>query len=70
MATKEDIARIARSIIKLRDDRIAQTEAQLLRLADDYRKLRQEMLPLFKQAKERSEPLPYAPHHHHKSEKS
>ena len=62
MATKEDIARIARSIIKLRDDRIAQTEAQLLRLSDDYRKLRQEMLPLFKQAKERSEPLPYAPH--------
>ena len=62
MATKEDIARIARSIIKLRDDRITQTEAQLTRLADDYRKLRQEMLPLFKQAKERSEPLPYAPH--------
>jgi protein STE50 len=62
MATKEDIARIARSIIKLRDDRIAQTEAQLTRLADDYRKLRQEMLPLFKQAKERSDPLPYAPH--------
>lgn len=61
MATKEDIARIARSIIKLRDDRIMQTEAQLTRLADDYRKLRQEMLPLFKQAKERSEPLPYAP---------
>lgn len=62
MATKEDIARIARSIIKLRDDRIAQTEAQLTRLADDYRKLRQEMLPLFKQAKERSEPLPYMPY--------
>ena len=61
MATKEDIARIARSIIKLRDDRIVQTEAQLTKLADDYRKLRQEMLPLFKQAKERSEPLPYAP---------
>jgi protein STE50 len=61
MATKEDIARIARSIIKLRDERIAQTEAQLTRLADDYRKLRQEMLPLFKQAKERSDPLPYAP---------
>jgi protein STE50 len=62
MATKEDIARIARSIIKLRDDRIAQTEAQLTRLADDYRKLRQELLPVFKQAKEHSEPLPYAPH--------
>lgn len=62
MATKEDIARIARSIIKLRDDRIAQAEAQLTRLADDYRKLRQELLPVFKQAKEHSEPLPYAPY--------
>lgn len=62
MATKEDIARIARSIIKLRDERIAQTEAQLTRLADDYRRLRQELLPVFKYTKERSEPLPYAPH--------
>ncbi|EXJ94443.1 hypothetical protein A1O1_02839 [Capronia coronata CBS 617.96] len=61
MATKEDIARIARSIIRLRDERIAQAEAQLTRLADDYRKLRQELLPVFKMAKERSEPLPYAP---------
>ena len=63
MATKEDITRIARSIIRLRDERIAQAEAQLTRLADDYRKLRQELLPVFKMAKERSEPLPYAPYH-------
>ena len=41
---------------------MAQAEAQLTRLADDYRKLRQELLPVFKMAKERSEPLPYAPH--------
>lgn len=61
MATKEDIARLVKSIIRLRDDRIAQAEAQLTRLADDYRKLRQELLPVFKMAKERSEPLPYAP---------
>ncbi|RMD45034.1 hypothetical protein DV735_g207, partial [Chaetothyriales sp. CBS 134920] len=61
MATKEDIARLTRSILKLRDDRMAQAEAQLTRLADDYRKLRQELLPVFKQAKERSEPLPHAP---------
>lgn len=47
--------------MKLRDDRIAQIEAQLTKLADDYRKLRQELLPVFKMAKERSEPLPYAP---------
>ncbi|KAK5199563.1 hypothetical protein LTR72_004723 [Exophiala xenobiotica] len=62
MATKEEITRLARSIIRLRDERIAQTEAQLTRLADDYRKLRQELLPVFKMAKERSEPLPYAPY--------
>lgn len=62
MATKEDITRLARSIIRLRDERIAQAEAQLTRLADDYRKLRQELLPVFKMAKERSEPLPYAPY--------
>ncbi|KAK6381245.1 uncharacterized protein PV06_09193 [Exophiala oligosperma] len=62
MATKEDINRLARSLIRLREERIAQAEAQLTRLADDYRKLRQELLPVFKMAKERSEPLPYAPH--------
>lgn len=62
MATKDDINRLARSILRLRDDRIAQAEAQLTRLADDYRKLRQELLPVFKMAKERSEPLPYAPY--------
>lgn len=62
MASKDDIARLARSILRLRDERIAQAEAQLTRLADDYRKLRQELLPVFKMAKERSEPLPYAPY--------
>jgi protein STE50 len=62
MATKQDIERLARSMIRLRDERIAQAEAQLTRLADDYRKLRQELLPVFKMAKERSEPLPYAPY--------
>ncbi|OCT44736.1 protein kinase regulator Ste50 [Cladophialophora carrionii] len=62
MATKEDIQRLARSILRLRDERIAQAEAQLTRLADDYRKLRQELLPVFKMSKERSEPLPYAPY--------
>ncbi|KIX04269.1 uncharacterized protein Z518_05136 [Rhinocladiella mackenziei CBS 650.93] len=62
MATKEEISRLAKSILRLRDERIAQAEAQLTRLADDYRKLRQELLPVFKMAKERSEPLPYAPY--------
>jgi protein STE50 len=62
MATKDDINRLARSILRLRDERIAQAEAQLTKLADDYRKLRQELLPVVKMAKDRSEPLPYAPY--------
>lgn len=61
-ATKEDVARVARSVIRLRDERIAQAEAQLLRLAEDYRRLRMELLPLFKMTKERSEALPYPPY--------
>ncbi len=59
MATKADIERLARSMIRLRDERIMQAEAQLTRLADDYRKLRQELLPVFKMAEK---PLPYAPY--------
>ena len=60
-ATKEDAHKLARSILKLRDDRIVQLEDQLMRLADDYRRLRQELLPVFKMAKESSEPLPHFP---------
>lgn len=62
MATKEDITRLVKAMTRLRDERIVQVEAQLTRLADDYRKLRQELLPVFKMSKERSEPLPYAPY--------
>jgi hypothetical protein len=62
MATKDDIQRLAKVIIRLRDERMEQAESELRKLADDYRRLRQELLPVFKLAKERSEPLPYAPH--------
>lgn len=37
------------------------TEEELRKLADDYRKLREELLPIFKLAKDRSQPLPYQP---------
>ena len=36
-------------------------EAELRKLADDYRRLREELLPIFKMAKDRSQPLPYQP---------
>lgn len=56
-ATKDDILKLTKAIIKLRDDRIAQLEQQLTKLADDSRKLRTELWPVFKMVKER-EPLP------------
>lgn len=58
MATKDDIQKLAKAIIRLRDDRMEQAEAELRKLADDYRRLRQELLPVFKIVKEKSEPLP------------
>lgn len=61
MATKEDFHKLARTIVKLRDERILELEAQVTRLADDARKLRTELWPLFKMVKEK-EPLPYRPH--------
>lgn len=56
-ASKDDIVKLTNAIIKLRDDRIAQLEQQLTKLADDSRKLRTELWPVFKMVKER-EPLP------------
>ncbi|KAK2798304.1 hypothetical protein FQN50_008860 [Emmonsiellopsis sp. PD_5] len=60
IATQDDIARIIQSI-RLRDERIVAAEAELRKLADDYRKLREELLPVVKIAKDRSQPLPYQP---------
>lgn len=45
----------------MRDDRILQAEAELRRVTDDYRRLREELLPIFRMAKERSQPLPMGP---------
>ena len=60
LATQDDIQRIIQSI-KLRDERIVQAEQELRKLADDYRRLREELLPVFRMAKDRSQPLPYGP---------
>ncbi|KAL2011342.1 hypothetical protein VTN00DRAFT_4060 [Thermoascus crustaceus] len=59
-ATQEDLARIIQSI-RIRDERIVAAEAELKRLTEDYRRLREELLPVFKMAKDRSQPLPYQP---------
>ncbi|KAH0544349.1 hypothetical protein FGG08_001490 [Glutinoglossum americanum] len=57
IATQEDIARIIQSI-KIRDERIIQAEAELKKVTEDYRRLREELLPVFRMAKEMSQPLP------------
>ena len=59
-ATQEDISRIIHSI-KLRDERILQAETELRKMTEEYRKLRAELLPVFRMAKDRSQPLPYQP---------
>lgn len=59
-ATQDDIARIIQSI-KMRDERIVQAESELRRVTDEYRKLREELLPVFRMAKDRSQPLPFQP---------
>ncbi|KAE8154710.1 hypothetical protein BDV25DRAFT_94100 [Aspergillus avenaceus] len=56
-ASQEDVARLIQSI-RLRDERIVTVESELRRMADDYRRLREELLPVFKMAKDRSQPLP------------
>lgn len=61
MATKDDILKLTNAIMKLRDDRIMHLENQLTKVADDSRKLRTELWPLFKMVKE-NQPLPYRPH--------
>ena len=61
-ATKDDISRIIKSL-EIRDHRIMAAEADLRRITEEYRKLRDELLPVFRLAKE-SQPLPYHPNSH------
>ena len=57
-ATQEDISRIIKSI-ESRDRRLQNAEAELRRITEEYRKLRDELLPVFRMAKDQSQPLPY-----------
>ncbi|OOF98404.1 hypothetical protein ASPCADRAFT_205643 [Aspergillus carbonarius ITEM 5010] len=56
-ATQEDIARLIQSI-RIRDERIVTMESEMRRIAEEYRRLREELLPVFKMAKDKSQPLP------------
>lgn len=59
-ATLGDLSRIIMSF-EMRDQRIQQAEAELRKLNEEYRKLRDELLPVFRMAKDQSQPLPYHP---------
>jgi hypothetical protein len=47
-----------KEMVRIRDERIIQVEKDLRKITDEYRKLREEVLPLVKMAKDRSQPLP------------
>ena len=55
--TQDDIARIIH-IIKERDTEMRSLRESVDRLSEENRKLREDILPLIKQAKDRSQPLP------------
>ncbi|KAF2453587.1 hypothetical protein BDY21DRAFT_292790 [Lineolata rhizophorae] len=69
--TQDDIARIIH-IIKDRDERILAAEAELRLIKEDFnrvseenRKLREDILPMIRMAKDRSQPLPTPDDPHH-----
>jgi protein STE50 len=55
--SQEDITRII-NIIKDRDDEIRALREDLIRISEDNRKLREDILPMIKAAKDKSHPLP------------
>lgn len=56
-ATQQDITSLIHSI-QIRDQKLYSVESDLRRLTDEYRRLREEILPMIKMAKDRSQPLP------------
>ncbi|KAJ5468989.1 Ras-association [Penicillium sp. IBT 31633x] len=56
-ATQQDLACLIKSI-QVRDEKLMLVETELRRITDDYRRLREEILPVIKFAKDRSHPLP------------
>jgi hypothetical protein len=63
-ATQKDIQRLVHSL-SLRDERILQQGEELRKITEEYRRLREELLPVFKMAKDHSKPLPYHPSTNH-----
>ncbi|KAI4098478.1 MAG: hypothetical protein L6R37_006496 [Teloschistes peruensis] len=61
--SEADYNRLVKSIIE-RDERIIKTETALIAMAADFKRLREEVLPIIRVAKDRSHPLPYHPNSH------
>ncbi|TAQ86861.1 hypothetical protein B7494_g4833 [Chlorociboria aeruginascens] len=58
-ATLKDIKQLVEQL-KLRDERMSIAEMELRRITSEYNKLREDLLPVFRLAKE-NQPLPYQP---------
>ncbi|KAL3423061.1 protein kinase regulator ste50 [Phlyctema vagabunda] len=58
-ATLKDIKQLVEQL-RLRDERMSVAEMELRRITDEYRRLREDLLPVFRMAKE-GQPLPYHP---------
>ncbi|KAL8851614.1 MAG: hypothetical protein Q9221_003451 [Calogaya cf. arnoldii] len=60
---ESDYNRLIKSIME-RDERIIKAENALIAMATDFKRLREEVLPIIRMAKDRSHPLPYHPNSH------
>jgi hypothetical protein len=56
-ATKEDVKRLVEQL-RLRDERISLAEQDLRKITDEFRRLREDMLPALRLAKDAQQPLP------------
>ncbi|KAI4122350.1 MAG: hypothetical protein LQ338_005865 [Usnochroma carphineum] len=61
--SEADYNRLIKSIME-RDERIIKAENALMTMSSDVRRLREEVLPIIRMAKDRSHPLPYHPNSH------
>ena len=58
-ATLNDIRQLVEQL-RLRDERMSIAEAEMRKITEEYRRLREDLLPVFRMAKE-GQPLPYHP---------
>lgn len=61
-ATLKDIRHLVDQL-RIRDERMTIAEREMQRITEEYRKLREELLPVFRRIKESEQPLPYPAGH-------